>query len=126
MDMLAPTSKQQDQGAPWPMKPAIDIELSQETRQRIEILANKQLRNFPRLNDTSIFGEHVSAGYEEGPLLLLEDHRGIELMPDDRVASLDKACSLFRHAAASGTRKRLSPRSTSIICGPSRSKTSLE
>ena len=87
MDMLAPTLQQQGQFAPWPMKPAIDIELSQETRQRIEILANKQLRNFPRLNDTSIFGEHVSAGYEEGPLLLLEDHRGIELMPDDRVAS---------------------------------------
>jgi hypothetical protein len=87
MDMLAPPTKQEDHFAPWPIKPAIDLELSQETAQRIAILANKQLRNFPRLNDASIFGEHVSAGYEEGPLLLLEDHRGIELMPDDRVAS---------------------------------------
>lgn len=87
MDMLAPNANQQNHSAPWPIKTAVDFELSQETRQRIEILADKQLRNFPRLNDASIFGEHVSAGYEEGPMLLMEDHRGIELMPDDRVAS---------------------------------------
>jgi len=87
MDMLAPVADQESQLAPWPIRAAVDLDLSQETRQRIQILANKQLRNFPRLNDASIFGDDVSAGYEEGPLLLLEDHRGIELMPDDRVAS---------------------------------------
>lgn len=87
MDMLAPIAKEKNHLAPWPIKTAVDLELLPETRQRIEILANKQLRNFPRLNDASIFGENVSAGYREGPLLLLEDHRDIELMPDDRVAS---------------------------------------
>ena len=87
MNVLAPIASQENLLAPWPIKAAVDLELSQETRQRIEMLAKKQLRNFPRLNDASIFGENVTAGYKEGPMLLLEDHRGIELMPDDRVAS---------------------------------------
>lgn len=87
MDIPVPISSQGNCLEPWPIKAAVNPDLSRKIRQGIEILANKQLRNCPRLNDASIFGEHVSAGYEKGPMLLLEDHRDIELMPDDRVAS---------------------------------------
>jgi len=87
MDMLLPGAGQENHHSPWPIKAAVDLDLSQETRRRIEALANRQVQNFPRLTDASIFGGHVSAGYEEGPVLLLEDHRGIELTPDDRMAS---------------------------------------
>ena len=87
MEMPTQTVRQDHRLAHWPIRAAVDLDLAQDARQKIEILANRQLGNFPRLNDASIFGDHVSAGYEEGPMLLLEDHRDIELMPDDRVAS---------------------------------------
>lgn len=54
---------------------------------RIQALAKKQLQNLPQLNDASIFGADVSAGYRDGPTLFLEDHKGIELTPPERVAS---------------------------------------
>ncbi len=73
--------------APWPIRPAFDADISPETEERIESLTKKQLTNFPRLNDPSIFGYNVQPGYCEGPTLFLEDHQGIDLMPVERRAS---------------------------------------
>ena len=72
--------------APWPIKSFCDNNLTPETILRIEGLAKKQLINFPRLNDPSIFGDNVRQGFCEGPTLFLEDHQGIELMPVERRA----------------------------------------
>jgi hypothetical protein len=73
--------------APWPIRPAFDNDISPETAERIESLTKKQLTNFPRLNDPSIFGDNVQPGFCEGPTLFLEDHQGIDLMPVERRAS---------------------------------------
>lgn len=79
-------NRQQSDITPFSLNAAAPFSLSQTTKGRIERLARKQLQNFPRLNDPAIFGDNVGAGYKEGPILFLEDHRGIDLTPDDRVA----------------------------------------
>ncbi|WP_417622494.1 hypothetical protein [Parasphingorhabdus sp.] len=87
MTELPPCDSADGASAPWPIVPAAPSALPQAIMDRIEQLARKQLRGFPRLNDCSIFGENLRSGYREGPTLFLEDHQGIELMPPHRVAS---------------------------------------
>lgn len=87
MDKVFAFDRPEDDFAPWPIDTDFASECLSSGKCRIEALAKKQFRNFPHLNNASLFGVNLCAGYAEGPTLFLEDHLAIELMPADRAAS---------------------------------------
>jgi len=67
--------------APWPIVPRQMVELSEDERRRLRLLADNRAQE-TRLKQAWHQSELLEAGWAPGPVLYLEDHRPIELMTE--------------------------------------------
>lgn len=71
--------------APWTLRPMASVSLNDDEQARVleEAARCRRVESFPL--PASRFGADVAPGYLDGPMLVLEDHRPIDLTPADRL-----------------------------------------